>query len=70
MKLDRLMFHNFSLYPFVVTVGFVRDQASVPPHMTDAAVMHVVFKGYIFAFIGCGRTKNWVVLCELRQNWF
>ena len=32
--------------------------------------MHVVFKGDLFEIIGCRYTKNWMVLCELHQEWF
>ena len=51
-------------------VGCVRAEASVIPLILDDVVMHVVVKGGVFEFIGLGRKKNWIVLCELRQDWF
>ena len=69
MKLDRLMFDNL-FYPFTVTVRCVRSKVSVWPRIFDDIVMHEVVKGDIFEFAGIGRTKNWIVLCESRQDWF
>ena len=45
-------------------------KASVRPCISYVAVMHVVVKGEIFYFIGRIHTKNWMVLCELHQDWF
>ena len=33
-------------------------------------MLYVVFIEDIFEFIGCGRTKNGILLCGLRQDWF
>ena len=38
--------------------------------MPDYVIMYVVFIEDIFGFIGFGSTKNGIVLCELRQDWF
>ena len=50
--------------------GCVGAKVSVRPHILDYIVMHEVVKGGVFEFIGLGRKKNWIVLCELRQDWF
>ena len=55
---------------FAVAFGLVRDKAYVPLHTSIFFIIHVVVKGGIFDFIGCIRTKNWMVLCELQQGWF
>ena len=60
----------FLFSPFLVTVGFVRSTESVRPRISDDVVIHVLVKGDIFYFIGCGRTENWIVLCESHQDWF
>ena len=70
MKLDGPMFDHFLFDPFVVTVGFVRAKASFHPCISDSIVINVEVKGVVFYFIGCGPTKNWIVLCESRQDWF
>ena len=38
--------------------------------MPDYVIIYVVFIEDIFEFIGCGRTKNGILLCGLRQDWF
>ena len=70
MTLDRIIFDHVSSFPFVVTVGCVREKASVSPCIPYSLVMHVVTKGDVFDFIGHGRTKKRIVLCDLRQEWF
>ena len=62
------MFDNFFFNPF--TVRFFRFNASVFTRISDVFVMHEVVKGHVFEFIGRGQTKNWMVLCELHQDWF
>ena len=42
----------------------------VIPHISDYIVIHVIVKGYVFEFIGLGRTKNRIVLCEWCLDWF
>ena len=68
MKLDGIMFDHSIFSPFVV--GFVRAEAFFRPHISDMVVMHVLVKGEIFDFIRCRCAKNWMVLCELHQDWF
>ena len=70
MTLDGLTFDNLLFPPFTFMVGFVRAKASVHPLISDDVVMHVVVKGDEFEFIGCGRIKKWIVLCELFSKWF
>ena len=70
MTLDGIMFDKFFFSPFVIRVAFVMAKASVHPNMIDNVIMHEVVKGDVFEFIGIGSTKNWVVLCESRQDWF
>ena len=67
--LDGIIFDNSFFYPFAVTVGCVRAKASVRPHISDYIIMNVVVKRETLEFIGCIHTKNWMVLCELHQNW-
>ena len=67
---DGLMFDYLLFSPFAVTILFVRAKASIHPRMMDDAVMHVVAKGDVFEFKGRGRTKNWILLCDFRQDWF
>ena len=64
MALDGIMFDHLIFYPFVVMVVCVRANASVRPYIFYDVVMHEVFKGDIFVFIGIGRTNNWIVLGE------
>ena len=68
VTLYRLVFENLFLSPFVD--GIVRAFASVRPFIFDVVIMSVVVKGGVFEVIGHGITKNWVVLCELHQDWF
>ena len=56
--------------PFAVIFVFVRAKASVCPPILDTLVMHEVVKGGMFYSIGIGLMKNWIVLCESRQDWF
>ena len=70
MMVDGLMFDRMISLPFAVKVRCMRAKASVRPHILDDVVMHVVVKGGAFEFIGTRRTKNWVVLSELHQDWF
>ena len=67
MELDGLMFYHFFFYPFVVTVGFVRANSYVRPHILDDVVMHVAVIWDLFEFVGLGRMNNWIVLCESHQ---
>ena len=48
VMLDGLMFDPLIVYPFAVTVVFVRAKASVLPHTSDVVVMHGVIKGDVF----------------------
>ena len=64
------MFYHFLFYPFVVTVGFVRANAYVCSRILDDFVMHIVVKGDVLEFVGLGRMKNCIVLCESLQEWF
>ena len=68
--LDGLVFDCVRTIPFMVTVGCVRDKASVCPHVYDDIVMHVIVRGDVFEFICCGRTKNGIMFCESFQDWF
>ena len=43
---------------------------SVHPSISDVVVIHVLFKGGVFEFIGSRRTKNRMVLCETHPDWF
>ena len=61
VTLDGLMFDR---------VGCVRAKTSICPHISDDIVLHVVVNGDLFELIGLGRTKNGILLCELRQDWF
>ena len=70
MTLYGIMFDHVSSLLLTVTVGCVRAKASVCPHISDDVVMHVVVKGEVFEFIRLRRTKNSIVLCESRQDWF
>ena len=70
MTLDGLMFDHFFFSLFSVTFGFVRSKAYVRPLILYDVLMHVLVKGDVFEFIGLGRTKNWIMLCESRQDWF
>ena len=56
--------------PFVVMVVSVRSKASVRPRIFDDVVILEVVKGGVFSFIGRGRTKGWMLLCESNQYWF
>ena len=68
MMLDGFMFDYFFFSPFVVTVGFVRTNASVRPRIFYDIIMHEVVKGGVFYFILIGRTNNYIVLCDLCQD--
>ena len=70
MTLERIMFDHLRFNPFAVTIGHVRAKVSFCTCILDDVVIHEVFKGDVFEFIGLGRTKSWIVLCELRQYWF
>ena len=61
---------SFYISLFAVMVGCVRANAYVRQHISDDVVMHEVFKGEVLDFIGIGRTKNCILLCESRQDWF
>ena len=65
-----VVFDYVSSFPFAVMVIFVSSKAYVRPRMSDDVVMHVVVKGGVFEFIGCGQMNNGIVVCELRQDWF
>ena len=64
------MYDHLLFYIFAVMVGFVRAKASICPCIFDDVVIHEVVKGGVFELIGRGRMKNWMVLCELHQDWF
>ena len=70
MTLDRLMFDHLLFSAYVVTVGFVGSKASVCLLIFDDVVMHEEVKVGVFEFIGIGCMKTWIVLCELRHDWF
>ena len=70
MTLDGLMFDHVRSFPFVVTFECVMAKGSVRQHISGDVVMHIVVHGNVFEFIGCGRTKNGIVLCEFHQDWF
>ena len=67
MTLDRLMFDRVSYLPVTVMLVCVRSKEYLLPHISDDAVMHVVVKGDVFEFTGCGLTNNGIVLCESLQ---
>ena len=64
------MFDNFFFSPFSVTVGFVRAKEFVRPHIPDDVLTNEVVKGDVFEFVGLGRTKNYIVLCDSYQDKF
>ena len=70
MALDGIMFDHLIFYPFVVMVVCVRANASVRPYVLYDVVMHEVFKGEVLYFIGIGRTKKCILLCESIQDLF
>ena len=70
MVLDGIMFEHVIFYPLAATFGCVRAKPSVRRRILDDILMHAVVKGDVFYFIGLGRTKNGIVLCESRQYWF
>ena len=70
MALDGLMFDHLIFLPFYFMVICVRAKASVCPHISYDVAMNEVVKGGISEFIGLGHMKNWIMLCELRQDWF
>ena len=63
------MFDTLIFYPFPFMVVCVRAKESICPCISDDVTMHEVVKGDAFKFLGLGRTKNWIVLCESRQDW-
>ena len=65
-----LMFDYLLFSHFLVTFGFSRANSPVLPRIFDDIIMHEVFKGDVFYFVGIGHTKNYIVLCELRQDWY
>ena len=69
VTLDGLFFDHFLFSPFSVIVGSVRAKEYIRPHKFDDVVRHVVVKGDLFELMGCGCTKNCIVLCELHQDW-
>ena len=68
MALYRLMLNNFFLYQFVDRI--MRAKTSFCPRIFDVVIISVVFKGGLFEVIGCGRMKNWIVLCKSHQDCF
>ena len=48
----------------------MRAKASICPHIFGVVVMHIVFKGEVFDFIGHILMKNWMLLYEWYQDWF
>ena len=52
------VFDDFFFSPFLVTVGFVSEKASVFPRIFYDLVMIEVVKGDIFEFIGSRRTQE------------
>ena len=68
MILDGLMFDNSFFSPFVDV--FLRGKVSVRPRIFDLVVMHELFKGDAFGFIGKRRTKDCMVLCGSHKYWF
>ena len=67
MTIYGLVFGHLVFPPFLVMVRYVRDKASVRPRISYDVIMYVVIKGGVFEFIGHGRMKNWILLCEFRQ---
>ena len=70
MTLDKLMYNNLLFSSLVVIFGFVRDKMSFCPSKFEYVVVHEVVKGDLFEFLGLGCTNNWILLCELHQDWF
>ena len=70
VTLDRLMFYHSFFYPFAFTFGFVMSKASLHQHIFDESVINELFKGEVFEFIGIGRIKNCMMLCESHQDRF
>ena len=70
MKLDGIMFDHLIFNPFAVTVRCVWVKESVHSHISNDVVMYEVVKGDVFEFIELGHTKNWILLCKSRQDWF
>ena len=68
MTLDGIMFENLFLSLFVDRI--VREFASIQSRIFDVVIISVLVKADIFEVIGCGRTKNWMVLYESHQDWF
>ena len=64
------MFDHLIFSPFAVMFVCVRANVYVCQHISDDVVMHVLFKGEVLYFIGIGRKKNCILLCESRQDWF
>ena len=48
----------------------VRSKTSVCPRKRDDVVMSELVKGDSFSFIGMGRKKKCIVLCESLREWF
>ena len=53
-----------------VTVRCVRGKVSVRPRVSDDVIIHNVVEGDVLEFIGRGGTMNWILCCELLQDWF
>ena len=70
MPLDGTIVDNLFFYPFLVIVAFVRAKESIYPGIFDYVVMHELSKGDLFEFAGLGHTKDWIMLCDSRQDWF
>ena len=68
VKLNGIIFENLFLFPFVDII--MRDFESVCPRILYVVIMGVVVNEDVFEVIGSGRTKNWMVLYELHQEWF
>ena len=70
MTLDMIMFYHVIFPPFLVMVGCVRAKVSIFLHILNEVVMYLLNKGDVFECIGIGRKNNWILLCELHQDWF
>ena len=68
MKLDGIMFDGLLFSLFTIMVGFVMEKSSARPHIFDDVVMHEVFNGGVFKFIGRGCKNNCMMLCELHKD--
>ena len=67
---DGLKFDHVKFISDEVTFVRVMSKVSVLPCIYDGIVMHVIAKVGVFDFVWLGRTSNWIIICELREDWF